>query len=46
MLVCAGNRRPRRVFDQRYPGHLGAVLLSDADDPTARVGQVADNMAI
>jgi hypothetical protein len=46
MLVCGGNRRGGRVSDQRYPGDLGAALLSDTDDPIARVSQVTHNMAI
>jgi hypothetical protein len=46
MLVCGGNRRGRRVSDRRYPSDLGAVLLSDTNDPIARASQVADNMAI
>jgi hypothetical protein len=46
MLVCGGNRRGRRVSDQRYPWDLGAVPLSDTNDSIARVSQVANNMAI
>src|SRR5690242_15809408 len=46
MLVCPGTGRRRRVFDQRYPSYLDAVLLTDAGDALARVRQVADNMAI